>query len=238
MKITKLCTGLSVFLGGTAGAVSVSGEGVLSGEDRLTAAVMNSQPSGSENISRLTEKRYHQLITQMNFYNLDFDPRKFWGYGCNCFHLSDRPMTDGLGLGVVDELDTACKKYKECLKCAAMEHGNACVGELVKYKFEALGMQVQCKNKAGTCERSLCECDNLLARTHVLAADAWDSKYHTFWGGWDFNSQCIHPKSTSGRQIVDRQCCNNDKRTSHFSLYATDRQECCSNGEVRNIGSC
>ena len=43
-----------------------------------------------------------------------------------------------------------------------MEHGNACVGELVKYKFEALGMQVQCKNKAGTCERSLCECDNLL----------------------------------------------------------------------------
>ena len=112
MKITKLCTGLSVFLGGTAGAVSVSGEGVLSGEDRLTAAVMNSQPSGSENISRLTEKRYHQLITQMNFYNLDFDPRKFWGYGCNCFHLSDRPMTDGLGLGVVDELDTACKKYK------------------------------------------------------------------------------------------------------------------------------
>ena len=50
----------------------------------------------------------------------------------------------------------------ECLKCAAMEHGDDCVGELVKYKFQVVGDQVQCKNKANTCERSLCECDNLL----------------------------------------------------------------------------
>ena len=38
--------------------------------------------------------------------------RRYWGYGCNCFHLSDRPMTDGLGLAVVDKLDDTCKKYK------------------------------------------------------------------------------------------------------------------------------
>ena len=43
-----------------------------------------------------------------------------------------------------------------------MEHGDSCVGELIKYKMEAFGNQVQCKNKANTCERSLCECDNLL----------------------------------------------------------------------------
>ena len=120
MYVTRFCTGLSVFLGGAAAEIS--------GQDRLTATAMNANfdgvlvgagvGAGSETgvgagfDSRLTEKRYHQLITQMNFYNLDFDPRKFWGYGCNCFHLSDRPMTDGLGLGVVDEIDTACKKYK------------------------------------------------------------------------------------------------------------------------------
>ena len=80
-------------------------------------------------LERLTEKRYQQLITQMNYYNPQFDPRlernewpqmtsndtffrRYWGYGCNCFHLSDRPMTDGLGLAVVDKLDDTCKKYK------------------------------------------------------------------------------------------------------------------------------
>lgn len=189
-------------------------------------------------LERLTEKRYQQLITQMNYYNPQFDPRRYWGYGCNCFHLSDRPMTDGLGLAVVDKLDDTCKKYKECLKCAAMEHGDDCVGELVKYKFQVVGDQVQCKNKANTCERSLCECDNLLARTHVLAAESWNIQYHTFWGNWDYKQECFHPKSPGSRATQNKTCCNNEKRTSSFALYAPDRQECCSNGEVQSIGSC
>lgn len=189
-------------------------------------------------LERLTEKRYQQLITQMNYYNPQFDPRRYWGYGCNCFHLSDRPMTDGLGLAVVDKLDDTCKKYKECLKCAAMEHGDDCVGELVKYKFQVVGDQVQCKNKANTCERSLCECDNLLARTHVLASESWNIQYHTFWGNWDYKQECFHPKSPGSRATQNKTCCNNEKRTSSFALYAPDRQECCSNGEVQSIGSC
>ena len=136
--------------------------------------------------------------------------RRYWGYGCNCFHLSDRPMTDGLGLAVVDKLDDTCKKYKgsitihdsynmthylshikwiiefksisECLKCAAMEHGDDCVGELVKYKFQVVGDQVQCKNKANTCERSLCECDNLLgiySNTFLTNTEHFNTEHFT-----------------------------------------------------------
>jgi hypothetical protein len=70
----------------------------------------------NDTIARITEKRYQQLITQMNFYNKDFDARRFWAYGCNCLILGDRPMSEA-GLGPpVDDLDASCKKYKECLK--------------------------------------------------------------------------------------------------------------------------
>ena len=58
------------------------------------------------------ERRYKQLMTQINFYDPDFDPRKYWGYGCNCFGLGDRPMSEGLNNMAVDELDESCKKYK------------------------------------------------------------------------------------------------------------------------------
>ena len=58
------------------------------------------------------ERRYKQLMTQINFYDPDFDPRKYWGYGCNCFGLGDRPMSEGLNNIAVDELDESCKKYK------------------------------------------------------------------------------------------------------------------------------
>ena len=139
------------------------------------------------------------------------------------------------------------KSISECLKCAAMEHGDDCVGELVKYKFQVVGDQVQCKNKANTCERSLCECDNLLgiysntfyrtantltpniltpnilARTHVLAAESWNIQYHTFWGNWDYKQECFHPKSPGSRATQNKTCCNNEKRTSSFALYAPDR---------------
>ena len=129
-----------------------------------------------------------------------------------------------------------------------MEHGDDCVGELVKYKFQVVGDQVQCKNKANTCERSLCECDNLLgitirthfrttaniftsiiltpnilARTHVLAAESWNIQYHTFWGNWDYKQECFHPKSPGSRATQNKTCCNNEKRTSSFALYAPDR---------------
>jgi len=82
----------------------------------VTAQVNLGGDLDSEALGRLTEKRYQQLITQMNFYNKDFDARRFWAYGCNCLILGDRPMSDA-GLGPpVDAIDGTCKKYKECLK--------------------------------------------------------------------------------------------------------------------------
>jgi hypothetical protein len=50
--------------------------------------------------------------------------------------LSDRAMsTRGKGKPV-DELDSLCKLYKECIHCAKMEFGNECIPEAVKYNWE------------------------------------------------------------------------------------------------------
>ena len=64
---------------------------------------------------------------------------------------------------------------------------------------------------------------NTLARTHVLAAESWNIQYHTFWGNWDYKQECFHPKSPGSRATQNKTCCNNEKRTSSFALYAPDR---------------
>ena len=47
----------------------------------------------------------------------------------------DRPMSD-MGHGKpIDALDTVCKAYKDCQRCARKQFGNQCIGEKVKYKY-------------------------------------------------------------------------------------------------------
>ena len=79
------------------------------------------------------------LKTFSSFYNSDFDQRQFWTYGCNCFPLGDRGMSDpGLGKPV-DNLDRTCKQYKDCLRCARQRHGDECIGEFVEYNYSTSG---------------------------------------------------------------------------------------------------
>lgn len=192
----------------------------------------------NDTIARITEKRYQQLITQMNFYNKDFDARRFWAYGCNCLILGDRPMSEA-GLGPpVDDLDASCKKYKECLKCAKMEFGDQCISEFVKYKFLVKGEGVQCRNRYDTCERSLCECDKLLAKSHSRTAEVWDEKYHLFSRNWSPEESCPQTRSAKILPVQNHECCNGPRNGQAFGLYNINNQECCNNGEIANIGEC
>jgi len=45
----------------------------------------------------------------------------------------------------VDALDSVCKKYKDCVKCASMTYGDQCIGEFVKYKFVTNGNGPTCR---------------------------------------------------------------------------------------------
>ena len=47
----------------------------------------------------------------------------------------------------VDELDTVCKAYKDCLKCARWAYGDTCIGEFRKYKFGIRRGEVTCRSK-------------------------------------------------------------------------------------------
>ena len=114
--------------------------------NQLETALVHGQRGSDEN--RVTsQKRYFQLTDMMENYNDNFDERKYWSYGCNCLILGDRPMSDpGLGRPV-DELDSVCKAYKDCLKCARRQYGDMCIGEFVKYDYRIRRGEVKCKNE-------------------------------------------------------------------------------------------
>ena len=110
-------------------------------------------------------RRYSQLEAWMEHYNPSYDVRDLY-YGCHCFTFGDRPMSN-MGRGApLDEIDSVCLKYKQCLKCASAEFGENCFPESTTY-----GASVnteQCSSNPGTCRRKICECDKEFARAIVL----------------------------------------------------------------------
>ena len=56
----------------------------------------------------------------------------------------------------IDALDTTCKKYKDCLKCARMNHGDVCIGEFHRY-----AMRIN-KNDQVSFVRSSCQMSKTL----------------------------------------------------------------------------
>ena len=84
-------------------------------------------------IGPLHEERYSQLLEMFQFYNPNFDERKYLSYGCNCHVFGNRPMSDP-GFGPpVDSLDQSCKAYKDCNKCVKIVHGDACEKSTYNY---------------------------------------------------------------------------------------------------------
>merc|ERR1711868_297757 len=152
----------------------------------------------------------------MSFYNPDFDERKYWTYGCNCLILGDRPMSDPGHGPPVDALDTVCKQYKDCQKCARATHGDSCIGEFVRYKYGEKNGDKFCKDTAGSCDRALCECDLQFAKKDVFNKD-----YHLFWGqGWEPKDNC--PRGGSGP--YDPQCCGKPSKNLKI-FFISNRSE-------------
>ena len=57
--------------------------------------------------------RYNVLLKMIKHYTPGFDERNVFQYGCHCL-INEKQMTS-LGIGKpVDELDSACRKYKNC----------------------------------------------------------------------------------------------------------------------------
>lgn len=182
-----------------------------------------------------TERRYKDLHAIVLHYNPEFDHRKFWYYGCHCLMLSDRAMSTRGSGKPVDELDSLCKLYKECVHCAKMEFGEDCIPEAVKYNWDVNPNNNRVRSKGnppGTCKRALYECDNMyatkLAESGAMASFTTD--YHGYWTttGFDYKTDC---PARGGKSVP--ACCGGDE--SPFYLYNTlnENKKCCADGTIQ-----
>jgi hypothetical protein len=140
-----------------------------------------------------------------------FDERKYWAYGCHCFLLGDRPMSE-MGKGSpVDALDVRCKAYKDCQKCVRAKHGDSCIGELVKYgwRYRSKSKDFECQQQQNTCENDLFQCDLKLAQDTFAMKDTFNTDYHAFWStlpnGFDNREDSNCP--INGGIPVEHDCC-------------------------------
>ena len=169
-----------------------------------------------------------------------FDERKYWAYGCHCFILGDRPMTE-MGWGrPVDTLDFKCKAYKDCQKCVREKHGDDCIGEAVRYQWRwaSRSNDFESRDPAGSCKRELFECDAQFVKDQFAEKDVFSNDYHAFWTttGFDREEKDQYCPSSGGNP-VEKQCCGGHDGPWYW--IGLNSQKCCAQGEggvVRPVG--
>ena len=202
----------------------------------------SSAGAASEDIDEREDRRYVDLSLMSSKHwkkqgnGRDWDERKFWGYGCHCFMVGDRPMSD-MGHGKpVDALDSACRLWKDCQKCVRENHGDDCIGEMRKYtwKYSSKQQTFVMMNKPGTCEREIGECDLKFVFDTYANKDSYNEDFNYFFGGFDKNDDQDSCPSTPGTPVA-HQCCGG--YTSAWYWISSNNQQCCvdaSNNKIQH----
>lgn len=187
--------------------------------------------------------------------------KKILNYGCHCFPGSKRNRSVGGKGPAMDTIDGICRSQYQCHKCVEMEYG--CSPDLNPYTVQfkgrknALQKEVICRDDEGTCSRSICECDRNMAEN---LEDVWfAANIHNgfYWKDrrnakknptFDYEGTC----NASGLSAVPDSCCGNFPDVVPYNqaskgccvssegpkLFDSMTSECCSSGEIANIGSC
>merc|ERR1712156_89102 len=166
-----------------------------------------------------------------------FDERKYWTYGCHCFLLGDRPMSE-MGKGKpVDALDNKCKAYKDCQKCVRAKHGDQCIGEFVRYtwKYSSKVGDFVSANDEGSCERELYECDVQFVKDTFANKDVFNEDYHAFWSTTGFDNRNDDSCPSGGSAPVEHQCCGGVDGPWYW--IGLNNQKCCGGDAEGNNGS-
>ena len=151
----------------------------------------------------------------------------------------------------VDALDTVCKAHKECLQCASKQYGadRICLSDNVAYMhmYNTSKAEPYCTNDADTCERATCECDVAFAKAQLAVKNTYNEQYHHSFGNFDPTDQANCPfgpslssgsssSPGSGSSSADKKCCNNADKSTNFKLYNANKQQCCSDGSLKELG--
>ena len=190
--------------------------------------------SPSSDIDEREDRRYADLAEMSKKHwrkqglGRDWDERKFWGYGCHCFMVGDRPMTQ-MGSGIpVDGLDSACHAWKDCQMCVRQNHGDQCIGEFKKYtwKYQGKKGKFAILSTPGSCERELGECDLKFVLDTFRNKDEYDEQYNYFYGGFDKNDKQDNCPPGLGGPLVHECCGGYD---SPWYWIGLNKNQCCIN---------
>lgn len=155
-----------------------------------------------------------------------FDERKYWAYGCHCYLLGDRPLSE-MGRGIPkDSLDSKCKRYKDCQKCAREKFGQTCIGEFVTYIWKVRKGEFITKNSIDSCENALFQCDKQFVADTFAEKDTFDERYHFFYGNFD-NRDPDNCPSGGGGIPVEHSCCGGTGFP--YQWMNENRSQCCNN---------
>lgn len=204
----------------------------------LVAMVSGRDTSGDHfNPNQYGVKRYTQLKGMFLSLYSESDFLDFYGYGCYCLSLGDRPMSaNSFARTPVDEKDNHCYQYALCNKCAKIDNDKTCISEMTTYGYSVDNGEITCKNKEPGCKRSICECD----KQFVLGAAEAMKKHkpeNSIWNEpnrFDYNDRCTGPPSIGGGRST-AQCCGLPGKKVP---YNANTAECCTDGIARNVGTC
>lgn len=157
------------------------------------------------------QMRKYETIKKMTLYLHEEDERE-WGrycpYGCHCAVNGPTDLMAGAGQPV-DEIDSACKRHKECIQCALADFDQSVCPWWKPYKMTAMVDDITgekhlvCSkskkphsdhsslfthysdDKPGYCKRSLCECDAQFARDLYAQRKNYNRDNHHRYGTID-----------------------------------------------------
>jgi len=218
--------------------------------------------------SRELEERKYNHILKMSKHlmntNLSLKElhKKLQNYGCHCFPGQTR-AAGGKG-APVDAQDSLCRDLARCHRCVTMQYGADQVDvDYGKYRFSKIPGDVSCQKTSDRgfpqSHRDLCECDAHFARE---LAKIWkDSEFNDyFWlhpkhmrqiangnlvaSKFDIDQTCVGNETGKADQCCgayplrypydsnQKSCCNDN------AMYSPVVNECCTSGQVAEIGSC
>jgi hypothetical protein len=163
--------------------------------------------------------------------------KDFQSYGCHCIPEGRRRIgVAGYG-APVDSIDNACRSFHQCYRCLEDEHADegGCDGEKTRYKVtinENTG-EISCRNKPGTCQYNVCQCDLQIAQRLSTAFPVWESKYSKRQGKFDREASC---QKTGKGGAVFEECCGDKTTFPNNSIKRSN--QCCVGTESKPLGQC
>lgn len=231
--------------------------------DLTLRSFLNFGDEDKQMMAKLTEtggRRYMHLTKMVSWLWGNKDNQetpsmtKWWGYGCWCIAHGENPTLATRGLPE-DSVDAVCKDHALCYDCARMDYGIQC--DATQMGYDVMGNKdlltgtkyLSCDVDSNTvCQKSLCECDKMLAEGLFRTDDEYEKDLHIATSGFDGHSDCEIPPPVHDWGEMD-QCCgeypqrapyrsdNGNRQCCGDKTYHTFYLECCK-GEVKTKGYC